>query len=265
MKNEKQSNLIQISKIGLYKVIMIVFLALNLNAQNVTETEIQDKGISKITSYYKPMSFESPTDLNLDLIKSSKIKSIRTYDKFGRNLQSINYYSDSITTIQKYDYTDSLFITVSHDTSNNCNLRSEVCFKLDRNFYRRIAMKCKDNYSNNSDRMRNNRKLNQDVILFSDTEMSLIIDYVYDEKSQILQLWSPNNHVQLKGQYVWIYNSSFQLIKMLSFDNQGIENSPKLAYQFLSNCDNTALVNQIKTSNVSHSNSKNLEIQNFTK
>jgi len=258
--------LIHIAKIGLLKTIMFVLLASNLNAQNISESEIRNNGISKITSYYKSIPFDSSTEQNLNIIKSSRIMSIRTFDELGRNIESTYFlYSDSIVTTQKYNYTDSILVSISQDTSNNCTLSSNICFKQGRNFKRSIAMKCEENYSNNIDKMRNNRNLNQNVILFSSTETSLITNYEYDPKSKIIKLWSPNNFFQLQGEYVWIYNNSFQLIKMLSFDYQGNENSPKLFYPFLSNCNNTAVTNRIKPKNISYSNNKNLQIQNFTK
>lgn len=247
------------------KALLFLLFAINISAQNLSEVEIRDKGIRKITTYYQPISIDRSTDLDLEIVKTSQVKSIKTFDELGRNAESTLYFTDSISTTQTYDYTDSLMVSVSKNISNGCHFYTRMCFKKYPNFRRSQRLNCEDREFTNVDRLVTTRRLNQQVVLFDDSEESRIVNYHCDRNGKFVQLWSENNHFQLPGNFIWVYDTSFKLIKILSFDDHGYENSENLVYPGLANCFNDGEVNAVEPETTSHSNGDGLQIQTFTK
>ena len=239
--------------------VVLILSTLFLIAQNLDQSDIRNQGISKITSYYKSLGLGSSTVLNMDIIDSSTIRSITTFDIYGRILKSTLFYSDSISTHETFNYEDSIYVCLSKNLINNCKLRTTIFFKSDKRYYRKVNTDCMGNISYSSGSLITMRFLSTDV-LYDMNEDQNFIYYTYDSKSKMIDLWSINNHMQIRGQNFILYNKEFELLKRISYSKSGD------IFDYDDFCSSIALRSEeIEVDTISYKNYNNLEIQKFTK
>jgi hypothetical protein len=103
------------------------------------------------------------------------------------------------------------------------------------------------------------RFLSTDV-LYDMNEDQNFIYYTYDSKSKMIDLWSINNHMQIRGQNFILYNKEFELLKRISYSKSGD------IFDYDDFCSSIALRSEeIEVDTISYKNYNNLEIQKFTK
>jgi len=250
----------------LITVILSLQLMTPITGQNISKEEIKNNNIEKIIRYHSLINYNSSTNLDLSLIDSSTIQSISEYDTLGRIIKNSIFYKPHLSTVESYNYTDTICRSITKNDSTNCILSSVIKFTPDIYFERKVALVCnEENLYLIYDKMITSRFLTQNVVLFDSSSVSKVTYYSYDSLNQLINLYSDDNQIQCQGQNVLLYDNSLKLIKVLTLNNKGEVLECNCFNLHLIDCKNDKLVVRINADNTIHRNDKNLEIQRFSK
>jgi len=179
-------------------------------------------------------------------------------------LNSTYFYSDSISTIVTYDYSDNTYISLTKDSRNNCLLRSRICFKKSPNFFLTVAMKCKgDGFSSAGNNILS-RFISHDI---SHRQYKSVdpINYSYDYEFEKLQVWTNDNHMEISGRNFVFYNDTIRCIKALKFDNHGEPLDDSQNFMGILCCKDYIPVNEVECDSICYRNEIKLPIQKIIK
>ena len=206
----------------LITVILSLQLMTPITGQNISKEEIKNNNIEKIIRYHSLINYNSSTNLDLSLIDSSTIQSISEYDTLGRIIKNSIFYKPHLSTVESYNYTDTICRSITKNDSTNCILSSVIKFTPDIYFERKVALVCnEENLYLIYDKMITSRFLTQNVVLFDSSSVSKVTYYSYDSLNQLINLYSDDNQIQCQGQNVLLYDNSLKLIKVLTLNNKG--------------------------------------------